>query len=149
RIHLAAQASNNHLGLDDLEAHTENGKLKLTASADRNGDGWAVKANGEATGFNVIIEEQLVATVSLRTDLTGLARPRLVQLDPVHIPEAHIELPTQSRKNLQSLERPDDILVLRGGVPVDPKRARAVLAMDPTAAASRKGLEAPPHKTQT
>jgi translocation and assembly module TamB len=149
RIHLAAQASNNHLGLDDLEAHTENGKLKLTASADRNGDGWAVKANGEATGFNVISEDQLVATVSLRTDLIGLARPGLVQLDPVHIPEAHIELPTQSRKNLQSLERPDDILVLRGGVPVDPKRARAVLAMDPTAAASLKGLEPPPPKPKT
>jgi translocation and assembly module TamB len=148
RVHLAAQASNDHFGLDDLEAHTENSTLKAKASADRSGNTWALKANAEATNFPIISEDQLVATASLRTDLTGQASPGMVQLDPVRIPEAHIELPAQSRKDLQSLQRPDDIILLRGGVPVDPKRAREVLARDPTVAGNLKDVGALPPQTK-
>ncbi|HET6982308.1 MAG TPA: translocation/assembly module TamB domain-containing protein, partial [Myxococcaceae bacterium] len=133
RIHLLLEASNDRISLDDLQAFTEAGSLKLTALGTRAGPEWTLKANGEANGFPVFTDDQLVATLSLRTNVDGTARKGHIELDKVHIPEAHIDLPTQSRRNLQPLTRPDDIILLRDGKPVDPKRARRVLAQDRTA----------------
>ena len=130
RIHLLVNASNDRISLDDLQAHTDAGTLKLTALGTRNGAQWTLKANADATDFPVFSEDQLVATVSLRTNLDGVARQGHIELDKVHIPEAHVNLPTQSRRNLQSLSRPDDIIVLKNGKPLDPKRARRLLSRD-------------------
>jgi translocation and assembly module TamB len=132
-VHLLVNASNDRVSLDDLEAHTDSGSLKLTALGTRDGPLWTLKADGEAKEFPVFAEDQLVATLSLRTNLDGSARRGHIALDKVHIPEAHVELPTQSRRDLQSLNRPDDIILLKNGKPVDPKRARRLLAEDRTA----------------
>ena len=133
RIHLLLEASNDRISLDDLQAYTEAGSLKLTALGTRGGQEWTLKANGEANAFPVFADDQLVATLSLRTNIDGTARKGHIELDKVHIPEAHIDLPTQSRRNLQPLTRPDDIILLRNGKPVDPRRARRLLAQDRTA----------------
>ncbi|HZJ56201.1 MAG TPA: translocation/assembly module TamB domain-containing protein, partial [Myxococcaceae bacterium] len=130
RVHLLVNASNDRVSLDDLEAHTDSGTLKLTALGTRDGPLWTVKANGETKDFPIFTDDQLVATLSLRTNLDGTARKGHIELDKVHIPEAHVELPTQTRRDLQSLNRPDDIILLKNGKPVDPKRARKVLARD-------------------
>jgi translocation and assembly module TamB len=135
-IHLLVDASNDRISLNDLEAHTDAGSLKLSALGNRNGAQWALSGNAESKDFPVFAEDQLVATLSLRTTFEGSARKDIVQLNKIHIPEAHVELPTQSRRNLQTLRRPDDIILLRDGKPVDPRRARALLARDPTAAAA-------------
>ena len=132
-------ASNDRVSLDDLEAHTESGTLKLTALGTRDGPQWTLKANGEATDFPVFTEDQLVATLSLRTNLDGTARKGHVEIDKIHIPEAHVTLPTQSRRDLQSLSRPDDIILLRNGKPVDPKRARKAPGEDRAAEAALGG----------
>jgi len=129
-VHLLVNASNDRISLDDLEASSDSGSLKMTALGTRDGSQWTLKANGEANDFPVFSEDQLVATLSLRTTIDGLARKGHIELDKVHIPEAHLTLPTQSRRNLQTLSRPDDIIVLKNGKPVDPKRARRVLSKD-------------------
>ena len=133
QVHLLVNASNDRISLDDLQARTEAGSVKVTALGTRNGPLWTLKANGEASAFPIFTDDQLVATVSLRTDLDGTARRGAIEVNKVHIPEAHVELPTQSRRDLQSLNRPEDIILLRNGRPLDPKRARAALANDPTA----------------
>ncbi len=130
QVHLLVNASNDRVSLDDLEAHTDSGSLKLTALGTRDGPLWTLKADGEAKQFPIFAEDQLVATLSLRTNLDGTARKGHIELDKVHIPEAHVELPTQTRKDLQSLNRPDDIILLKNGKPLDPKRARKILDRD-------------------
>src|SRR5262249_43820236 len=115
-------------------------------SGDRQGEKWAVKANGEVTNFPIFVDDQLVATASLRTDLVGEATSKVVTLEPVHVPQANFELPAQSRRNLQSLSRPDDIILLKEGAPVDSRRARALLARDPGLASTFGGLLPPPPK---
>ena len=130
QVHLLVNARNDRVSLDDLEAHTDSGFLKLTALGTRDGPLWTLKADGEAKQFPVFSEDQLVATLSLRTNLDGTARKGNIELDKVHIPEAHVELPTQARKDLQSLNRPDDIILLKSGKPLDPKRARKILDRD-------------------
>lgn len=139
RIHLLANASNDRVSLDDLEAHTESGTLKLTGLGTRDGPLWTLKANGETTDFPIFTEDQLVATLTLRTNLDGTARKGHIQIDKIHIPEAHVTLPTQSRRDLQSLSRPDDIILLKNGKPLDPKRARRLLAQDREAEAALGG----------
>jgi translocation and assembly module TamB len=145
RVHLLVNASNDRVSLDDLEAHTDSGSLKLTALGTRDGPLWTLKANGEAKDFPVFAEDQLVATLSLRTNLDGSARKGHIALDKIHIPEAHVELPTQSRRDLQSLNRPDDIILLKNGKPLDPKRARKILDRDrDRGAEAALGLGGPP-----
>jgi translocation and assembly module TamB len=129
-IHLLANASNDRISVDDLQARTDAGKLKLTAVGTRDGPQWILKANADATDFPIFSEDQLVATLSVRTDIDGVARKNHIELNKVHIPEAHVTLPTQSRRNLQTLSRPDDIIVLKDGKPVDPRRARRLLTRD-------------------
>jgi len=148
RVHLLLNASNDRVSLDDLEAHTESGTLKLTGLGTRDGPQWTLKASGEATDFPIFTEDQLVATLSLRTNLDGTARKGHVELDKIHIPEAHVTLPTQSRRDLQNLSRPDDIILLKNGKPVDPKRARKVLAQDRAAEAALGGSGALPEETR-
>ena len=144
RVHLLVHASNDRIAIDDLEAHTDTGTLKLTASGDRQGDTWALKAKLDVTNFPIFVDDQLVATAVLRADAVGKANSKAITLDPIQIPEAHFELPAQSRRDLQSLSRPDDIILVKNGAPLDPKRARAVLARDPGLAAAFGGLVPPP-----
>ena len=130
QVHLLVNASNNRISLDDLEAHTEGGSLKLAALGTRDGPLWTLKATGETKEFPIFADDQLVATLSLRTNIDGTAQKDRIELNQVHIPEAHVELPTQSRRNLQPLTRPDDIILLKGGKPLDPRRARRLLQRD-------------------
>jgi len=143
QVHLLVNASNDRISLDDLEAHTESGSLKLAALGTRNGPLWTLKGNGELKDFPIFTDDQLVATLSLRTDLDGTARPGGIELNKVRIPEAHVELPTQTRRDLQSLRRPDDIILMKNGKPLDPKQARAMLAKDPTVAPALGGSGVP------
>jgi len=143
RLHLLLNASNDRVSLDDLEVHGEAGSLKMNALGTRDGPLWALKAGADAKAFPIFTEDQLLATVTLRTDVDGWVRPGQVELNKIHIPEAHVELPAQSRRNLQSLSRPDDIILLKNGRPLDPKHARAVLARDRTLEASLAGIDVP------
>ena len=147
-VHLAVNASNDRVSLDDLQAHTESGSLKFTGLGTRDGPLWTLKADGEATNFPIFSEDQLVATLSVRTNLDGTARRGHIELNKVHIPEAHVELPTQTRRDLQSLHRPDDIILLKNGKPLDPKRARLVLARDQEAVAALGGAGELPEETR-
>ena len=151
KIHLLLDASNDRVSIDDLQLRTEAGSLKVTALGTRGGALWTLKGNAEASSFPVFTDDQQVATVSLRADLDGTARKGAIELSKIHIPEAHVELPTQSRKDLQSLHRPDDIILLRNGKPLDLRRAREILARDRTLDPALAGTafeEPPPRTTQ-
>ncbi|HSP18187.1 MAG TPA: translocation/assembly module TamB domain-containing protein, partial [Myxococcaceae bacterium] len=143
RMHLLASATNDRISIEDLEAHSESGSLKLNALGTRGGPLWTLKASAEANAFPVFNEDQLVATLTLRTEATGTARAGHIELSKVQVPEAHVELPAQSRRDLQDLRRPDDIVLLRNGKPLDPKKARAILARDRDAEAAMGGSGLP------
>ena len=143
RMHLLASATNDRISIEDLEAHTESGWLKLNALGTRGGPLWTLKASAEANAFPVFSDDQLVATLTLRTQATGTARAWYIELSKVQIPEAHVELPAQSRRDLQNLRRPDDIVLLRNGKPLDRKKARALLSQDRGAEAAMGGSGPP------
>jgi translocation and assembly module TamB len=59
-----------------------------------------------------------------KVDVEGDLTPDLVNLQNVAIAEAHIELPATRGKDLQDLDRPDDIVLVRHGKPVDRRQKR-------------------------
>ncbi len=142
-VHLLASATNDRISVDDLRGTH---RLRL-AEAERaryaGGDLWTLKASAEANAFPVFTDDQLVATVTLRTQAVGTARAGSVELNKVQIPEAHVDLPTQTRRDLQNLRRPDDIVLLKNGKPLDPKKAKALLLKDRGAEAALGGAGHP------
>jgi translocation and assembly module TamB len=74
--------------------------------------------------FPVFFEDQLLATVSLRTSIEGTATATQARLF-AKVPEAHIDLPDTKRRDTQSLERPKDIVLVQNGAPLTrPQKSR-------------------------
>ena len=70
-------------------------------------------------------DNQLVATVTAHAEWEGEVTHDLINFPKVSIPHAQIDLPEASPKSLQNLTRPDDIVVLKKGEPVERQSARA------------------------
>ncbi|MCP3139198.1 translocation/assembly module TamB [Pyxidicoccus xibeiensis] len=132
-IQLALEASRESIALKTLSAEAGSGSLKLEAplTAVRTRDGEYELSSPEgsknplvAQDFPIIFDDQLMAVVSMRGRIEGTLSERLVNLRNVSIPEATIVLPELKRKDLQPLERPEDVVLVRNGVPVERRRRR-------------------------
>jgi translocation and assembly module TamB len=117
-VHLLLVASNDRVDLRELAARAGGGTLKLKGLANRVGERFTLKLEGEAKRFPVIVDDQLVAVVGVRTQAEGGLTPKELNLHAVNIPEARIELPTVAGKDVQNLNRPEDIVLTRRGKPV-------------------------------
>lgn len=132
-IQLGLEATRESIALRTLSARAGNGSLRLEAplTAVRTRDGEYELSNPQGVehplvtnDFPIIYDDQLMALVSLRARLEGSLSERLVNLRNVSVPEATIVLPELRRKDLQPLERPGDVVLVRNGVPVERRRRR-------------------------
>jgi translocation and assembly module TamB len=133
-IQLALDANQEAITLATLSANAGNGWLRLGAPlrAVRSGEGeFELRSPEEVdypivtNDFPIIYEDQLMALVSLRGKIEGTLSERLVNLRNVEIPEATIQLPELKRKDLQPLERPGDVVLVRNGVPIERRKRKA------------------------
>lgn len=137
-IQVALDVTEERIHLQQLFARGGSGELRLTANAVRSKTGaFALKGEGQLKDFPIISEDQLVAVASLRATMEGLLDMDSVNINNLSIPEAHIELPEVTRKDLQPLERAPDIVLVRNGEPVDKRRKRAT----PTTSATANGTK--------
>jgi translocation and assembly module TamB len=132
-IQLGLEATRESISLRTLSMRAGNGSARLTAplTAVRTRDGEYELSNPEGVehplvtnDFPIIYDDQLLALVSLRARVEGSLSERLVNLRNVSVPEATIVLPELRRKDLQPLERPGDVVLVRNGVPVERRRRR-------------------------
>ncbi|ATB50515.1 translocation/assembly module TamB [Corallococcus macrosporus] len=132
-IQLALKASRESVAITTLAAKAGNGSMNLNSplTAVRNARGeYELSSPGTSDpplvmrDFPIIVDDQLMALVSLRAKVEGTLSQRLVNLRNVAIPEATIELPEAKRKDLQALERPGDVVLVRDGEPLDPKKRK-------------------------
>jgi translocation and assembly module TamB len=116
-ISLDAVANSRHLTISKLEAKSGAGTLKATGSAERQAAGtWAVAVEGTADRFPTVVDDQLLATATLQDfEVRGTRAPGLITLTKVEVAGATIRLPEVKRKDLQGLDRPGDVVVLREG----------------------------------
>ncbi|HEY1086349.1 MAG TPA: translocation/assembly module TamB domain-containing protein, partial [Archangium sp.] len=99
-----------------LEAKSGAGQASLVAKAVRQSSGaWLLTSSGEADKFPIVTDDQLVATTSLKYALEGDVTSTLVDIRTLELPRVDVALPEVKRKDIQDLERPGDIIVLRGG----------------------------------
>lgn len=120
QIHLALDASNDEFKLSELYTEAGGGWAKFNATGKRAQSGsWTFEGGGESKSFPLIVDDQLAAILGIRTTFEGHLDDRLLEVSKLSIPEARVELPDVKTKDLQSLERPKDILLVRNGVPVN------------------------------
>lgn len=154
-IQLALNASQERIDLKQLTAKSGGGSLELTASANRQGTSgeFILEGKGRTKNLPIVVEDQLMALLSMNLTMKGSLTDRLVNINDLSIPEAHVELPEAKRKDLQPLERPVDVVMVRNGVPVDkrkkPKQAPTQVATggdprkEPDAAPGTRGNPPP------
>ncbi|WP_208718747.1 translocation/assembly module TamB domain-containing protein [Corallococcus sicarius] len=123
-IQLALNASQERIDLKQLTAKSGGGSLELTASANRQGTSgeFILEGKGRTKNLPIVVEDQLMALLSMNLTMKGSLTDRLVNINDLSIPEAHVELPEAKRKDLQPLERPVDVVMVRNGVPVDKRK---------------------------
>ncbi len=132
-IQVALDVNDQEMKLSEFSARSGRGNMSLTAQAHRTRPGqYALTGEGELKDFPLVTDDQLVAELTLRTTLEGEVSNELVNLRNVAIPEAHITLPEAKPKDIQSLDRPEGIVLVRNGVPVEKrKRKKAAPATGP------------------
>ncbi|WP_240359442.1 translocation/assembly module TamB domain-containing protein [Pyxidicoccus trucidator] len=132
-IQLALEATEESFALRTLSAKAGNGSLRLeaplTAVRSRRGEYELSSPKGNehplvTQDFPIVFDDQLMAVVSMRAKIEGTLTGRLVNLRNVSVPEATIVLPELRRKDLQPLERPGDVVLVRNGVPVERKKRK-------------------------
>jgi len=128
QVHLMVSGDTQHIQLKELTATSGDGNLKLTANANRNGATLTLDGRADLSKFPIFGDDQLLATVTTNAQFDGEITPDLISVRRLSIPRAQIDLPESSPKSLQPLSRPDDIVVLRKGEPVDKQIARAMAA---------------------
>lgn len=127
-IQLDLDGTEERVQLKKLFAHAGSGELNATADAVlTRGGGFSLTGQAQAQSFPVVVNDQLLAITTLRAQLEGDVTHKLVHVRNLSIPEAHIELPEVRRKDLQDLDRPTDIVVVRNGVPVERRRRKKEL----------------------
>ncbi|HEX8436655.1 translocation/assembly module TamB domain-containing protein [Archangium sp.] len=124
-IQVALDVNDESLKLSELSARSGRGTLSLTAQANRTRSGhFALTGQGELKDFPLVTDDQLLAELTLRTTLEGEVSNELVNLRDLTIPEAHITLPEARRKDLQALDRPEGIVLVRNGVPLEKRKRK-------------------------
>ena len=87
----------------------------------------------------MVYDDQLWASASAEEiTLQGRVSAQAFELTRVHIPDAEIVLPEVRRKDLQELERPGDVVLVRDGVPVSAAWRKRLLESRRAARAAEK-----------
>jgi translocation and assembly module TamB len=115
-IAIGVKASNERLELPTCTLRSGGGTLQLDALALHQPSGaWSLTAHSRSQRFPLINDDQLMALLSEQVELEGSLSDELIDLSHVAFTRLEVELPEVKRKNIQDLNRPVDIIVLRGG----------------------------------
>jgi len=128
-VQVALDVTDQRLELKKLSARSGGGTLEFSARADLGASGqFALTGQGRMRDFPLVYDDQLLALLTLRTELKGDVSSRFVNLHDISLPEVHVTLPEAKRKDLQSLDRPDGIVLVRDGVPLEKRRSKKAAA---------------------
>jgi translocation and assembly module TamB len=109
-------ATNDVVDVKKLSASSGAGKAELVARAVRQPSGaFVLTSAGSTEKFPIVNDDQLLATLSLKYQLEGDVTSTLADIHSLSLPRVDVQLPEVKRKDLQDLQRPKDIIVLRNG----------------------------------
>jgi autotransporter translocation and assembly factor TamB len=134
-IDLALRGDQNQMVLERLFARSGSGTAELSGRAVRTAEGQELEVDGRARmkRFGFYSEGQALGALSIDAKARGRVTPqRIVFL--VSLPEGHFELAEGKRKKVQSLRRPDDIIIFEHGQPRDSREAKKLKRGEPVPA---------------
>lgn len=138
-LELELHATNDLVDLKHFSTTSGGGKAELVARAERQPSGaFLLKSTGSAEKFPIVNDDQLLANLSLKYELEGDVTTSLVDVKRLAIPRVDVQLPEVKRKDLQDLQRPKDIIVLRNGA--RPTQRKRQAAKDGTAPQQSSGF---------
>lgn len=129
-IELELAGSDAALTLKKLFAKSGAGWAELKGAGVKRGDAWQLRLSGETKDFPIITDDQLKATLSVELEADGLFTADLIDVRKLRVPRAVVELPEVKGKDLQNLERPESIVLVRNGVPVSAKQRKKLEALN-------------------
>ncbi len=125
-VELTLHATNDLVDVKKLQASSGAGKAELVARAERQPSGaFLLTSTGSAETFPLVNDDQLLATISLRYQLEGDVSSKLVDIRKLSLPRVDVRLPEVKRRDLQDLQRPKDIIVLRNGATATSRKKQA------------------------
>ena len=117
--------SNEGLRQAKLFVMSGTGKMDIQLKSSGTSAGFVnLKGTASADKFPLVYDDQLIALLDLKGEMDGRVSSDFIHMRNISISEAHAWLPEAKRKDVQDLEAPDDIVLVRNGEPVDKKRAR-------------------------
>lgn len=138
-LELKATGRDDAVKLEKLFAKAGAGWASLHGGATKRGESWVLHLEGDSQSFPIVTDDQLKASASIEgVKIDGLLTADLIDIREVRVPRAVIELPEVKGKELQDLERPESIVLVRNGVPVTSKGKKKL--------AAAKGEPAPEQK---
>lgn len=115
-VQLDLHLTNELIHLKQLEATSGTGKISLVARAERQQSGaYKVTSEGNAKKFPIVVDDQLMAIASIKYSMRGDVTSAFADIKELALPDVEVELPDVKRKDLQDLQRPKDVVVLRKG----------------------------------
>lgn len=116
-IELEADLSRERIRVGTLSVRSGGGGLALdkAVAVRRSAGHWSLEAAGSGTRFPIVTGDQLLAILSIKFDLAGELSDDLVNFTRLDLPRVDVELPEVKRKDIQDLERPSDLVIVRGG----------------------------------
>jgi translocation and assembly module TamB len=125
QIHLLVHGTLDRIELRELKAQSAGGTAIVKAEANRTGERFSLVGSIDVNKFPVVADDQPVATVTFRSTLEGELSSRVINIRRLQIPRAEIELPEVKKKDLQRLDRPEDIMVLGRRTSLEKAKRRA------------------------
>ena len=123
-IELSARGDAHEMVLDRLFARSGSGTATVSGKAVRDAGGaLALDAGADVKRFRVQTDGQALGDLSLAARAKGHIAPGRIDIATT-ISEARMELAEGDRRNLQSLKRPDDVVLLVNGEPLDKAQAQ-------------------------
>lgn len=141
----------NKVRIEDFHLASSGGRIQAAGALERGEGVYRIKLGASLKDFPIVYDDQLFAVATAETvTLEGRISPDALDLSRVQVPAATFELPEVKRKDLQELERPDDVVLVRDGVAISRIWRRRLLSSRRAAAeaeAQKNGADgsAPSH----
>jgi translocation and assembly module TamB len=116
-IHLVAHGDQHAIFLDGLDARGREGQAHLSGALNLGRDGQQLQLTAKVNRFPIYSQGQLLALLSIDASSKAAIAHRRVD-GSVKIGELHAEVADQPKK-LQPLDRPNDIVLVADGQPID------------------------------
>ncbi len=123
-VQLDVHATESSYALRELSAKAGAGWVKVKAEGERAGEAFTLRGTTQSEKFPIVTDDQVLALVDHQSTLEGELSAQLVNLREVYIHRARVELPEVKRKDLQELDRPADIVLVRNGKPVEKRKRK-------------------------